>query len=51
MEYHLAKKLDHPNIPKYVCVFDNVMKGEVHVVMEYIQGQELLEKMQKIKIK
>jgi serine/threonine protein kinase len=51
MEYHLAKKLDHPNIPKYICVFDNVMKGEVHVVMEYIQGQELLEKMQKIKIK
>ena len=39
----VLKKLNHPNIVKYVDHFDNQLKGEIHMVMEYVNGMEVMD--------
>ena len=43
-EPEVLKKLGkHPNIVSYIEHFDNESKGEIHMVMEYVDGKELLD--------
>ena len=43
-EPEVLKKLGkHPNIVCYIEHFDNESKGEIHMVMEYVDGKELFD--------
>ena len=39
----VLKKLSHPNIVRYIEHFDNQAKGEIHMVMEYVDGKEVFD--------
>ena len=40
-EFILTKKMNHPNLMKSIEFFQNEFSGEMHTVMEYVEGQEL----------
>ena len=40
-EYELTKNLNHQNLLKSVDYFENEANGEIHLVMSYVQGEEL----------
>lgn len=42
-EYEMTSKSDHVNVVKSIEFFDNKFKGEIHQVMEYINGVEVLD--------
>lgn len=42
-EFNLGKKLKHSSIPKFYSYYDDEFKGEIYVVMDYIDGKELSE--------
>ena len=42
-EFEITSKLDHKNIVRSIEIFDNELKGEIHQVMEYIEGIEVLD--------
>lgn len=42
-EFNLGKKLSHTSIPKFYSYYDDEFKGEIYVVMDYIDGKELSE--------
>lgn len=42
-EYELTCNLNHKNVVKSIEFFDNVFSGEIHLVMEYIEGVEVLD--------
>ncbi len=42
-EFEIMEKLSHPNIVKSMEIYVNDQKKEVHQVMEYINGQEILD--------
>lgn len=42
-ENDIISQLDHKNIVKSVGFFENEFKGEIHQVMEYIDGMEVLD--------
>jgi len=42
-EFEITQKLSHPSIVKSIEMFVNDQKKEVHQVMEFIDGQEILD--------
>ena len=42
-EFNMLNKLNHKNIVKCVKLFENELKGEMHIVMQYIEGVEILD--------
>ena len=40
-EIDILRKLDHPNIVKYFDTYED--EGTIHLVMEYIQGENLMQ--------
>ena len=40
-EFHLGQKLYHSSIPKFHAYFDDEFKGEIYIVMDCVEGQEL----------
>ena len=40
-EYELTKGLNHPNITKSYDIFENETYGEIHLVIQYEDGEEL----------
>ena len=40
-EVEVLKKLDHPNIVKYFDTYED--EGSIHIVMEYIPGENLMQ--------
>lgn len=42
-EYDITKKLNHPNIVKSHEIFINQQRKEVHLIMEMIDGKEVLD--------
>lgn len=42
-EYEMIKDLNHINVVRAIELFDNVIKGEIQIVMEYIEGVEVLD--------
>jgi len=42
-EFSITKELDHKNIIRSFEYFEDEVKGEIHQVMGYIQGKEVLD--------
>lgn len=42
-EFNMTNKLDHSNVIKSIEMFQNDFTGEIHQVMEYIEGKEVLD--------
>lgn len=42
-EFEITQKLNHPNIVRSIEMFVNDQKKEVHQVMDFIDGQEILD--------
>lgn len=42
-EYDITKNLVHKNIVQSIEMFDDEIKGEIHQIMGYIQGKEVLD--------
>jgi len=42
-EYKIIKLFDHPNLVKGISCFKDEMKCEVHCVMTYVEGKEILD--------
>ena len=42
-EFNITQHLDHPNVVRSIEFFDNEIKGEIHQVLEYVQGVEVLD--------
>jgi len=42
-EFEITNKLDHPNIVKSIELYDNSMTGEIHQVMQFVEGVEVLD--------
>jgi serine/threonine protein kinase len=42
-EFEITNKLKHKNIIRSIEIFDNELKGEIHQVMEYVDGIEVLD--------
>lgn len=42
-EFKMTNQLDHSNVIKSIELFENNFTGEIHQVMEYIEGQEVLD--------
>lgn len=42
-EFQILKKLDHINIVKAIEYFDNEFKGEIHQILQFIDGMEVLD--------
>lgn len=47
-EIEVLKKLDHPNIVKYFDTYED--EGCIHIVMEYIPGENLMQLIKQKKI-
>lgn len=41
-EFEIMKQLNHPNVVKAIEIFSNGLKKEVYQVLEFIEGQEIL---------
>jgi serine/threonine protein kinase len=42
-EFKLTSTIIHPNIISSIDIFENNFKGEIYVVMDYIEGKELID--------
>eukprot|EP00347_Sterkiella_histriomuscorum_P009234 403342006 len=42
-EFEITRRLDHPNIVKSIEFFVNDLRKEVHQIMEFIDGKEILD--------
>ena len=42
-EFEIMQRLDHPNIVKGIEIFINNQKKEIHQVMNFIDGKEILD--------
>ena len=42
-EFDITKNLRHTNVIKSIEFFDNDITGEIHQVMEFIEGKEVLD--------
>lgn len=42
-EFDITKHLRHTNVIKSIELFDNDITGEIHQVMEFIEGKEVLD--------
>lgn len=42
-EYDITKSLKHVNVVSSIDFFDNEIKGEIHQILEYIEGMEVLD--------
>lgn len=42
-EFGILKGLDHPNVVKMLEIFDDTFKNNIYLVMEYIEGCEILD--------
>ena len=42
-EFKITNSLDHKNIIKSLEMFDNPLTGEIHQIMDYVEGTEVLE--------
>jgi len=42
-EFKLMKEIKHPNIISSIDIFENEFKGEIYMVMDYVEGRELSE--------
>jgi serine/threonine protein kinase len=42
-EYEILNHLSHENIVKNIKFYENDFKGEIYQVMEYIEGEEVLD--------
>ena len=42
-EFYITKDLDHNNVVRTVELFNNELKGQIHIVMELVNGCEVLE--------
>lgn len=42
-EFKITESLNHKNIVKSIEFFNNDLKGEIHQVLEYIEGIEVLD--------
>ena len=42
-EFTITKSLNNENVIKSLEMFDNELKGEIHIVMEYVEGIEVLD--------
>ena len=39
----MTNKIDHSNVIKSIELFENPFTGEIHQIMEYVEGQEVLD--------
>ena len=46
-EYAIIKDLDHPNVIKGFELFKDDLKNEVHLVLRFVRGVELLDQISK----
>ena len=42
-EFSITKQLNHPNLIRSHSFFENEVTGEVHQVMDYVEGTDILE--------
>ena len=42
-EFNITKDLNHINVVRSIAIFNNDIKGEIHQVMDYIEGKEVLD--------
>ena len=42
-EYDILQHLNHRNIVKCIQLYENELKGEMHIVMQYFEGIEILD--------
>jgi len=42
-EFEITSKLDHPNVVKSLELYDNCITGEIHQVMQLVDGIEVLD--------
>jgi len=42
-EFKITQNLNHKNVVKSVALFDNQFKGEIHQVLEFVEGKEVLD--------
>jgi serine/threonine protein kinase len=42
-EFQMTSNLNHKNIVKSIEIYDNSLTGEIHQIMEYIEGSEVLD--------
>jgi serine/threonine protein kinase len=42
-EFLLSNSMSHPNVVKAFELFENHQKKEIHIVMEYVEGQEIFD--------
>ena len=42
-EFQITQNLTHTNVIKTIELFENEIKGEMHLVMQYIDGVEVLD--------
>jgi serine/threonine protein kinase len=42
-EFEILKNLNHRNIVKCHKLFENELEGEMHIIMQYIEGIEVLD--------
>ena len=42
-EYEITSKLNHKNVVRSIDFFDNEFTGEIHQIMEFIDGKEVLD--------
>ncbi len=47
-EFEITQRLDHPNIVKSMEIFVNDQKKEVHQVMQFIDGKEILDQISEL---
>lgn len=42
-EFEILNKLSHNNVVRSIEIFNNELKSEIHQVMEFIDGSEILD--------
>lgn len=42
-EFAITSMLKHPNVSQSIEFFDNPLAGEIHIVMKFVEGVEVLE--------
>jgi len=46
-EYELMAKINHPGIVSSKAIFENPLAGEIHIVMELVEGEDLSKQISK----
>ena len=42
-EFNITKDFNHKNVVRSIEMFNNEIKGEIHQIMDYIEGKEVLD--------